>query len=623
MQRYCCLFLMILISSCMSYPEAIEDVLRQAGSNRKELEKVLKYYGKNPADSLKLRAAEFLIVNMPGKYSEYYDAPWNDASSVFLRWTSSSDKQLVLDTYQLGEPVIEDDITHITAEYLVNNIELAFKVWQEVPWGKHITFDVFCEEVLPYRVSTEPLENWREKVLASFADLYKSFRKDTAITAVEACSQVNDKLPRFRIDKDFPTMSFSQLMSTTRGVCDHQSAFAVFVMRGLGVPVTCDYTPLWPYSLVGHAWNSVRDSSDIHISFMGTEVNPGNANAISTAKVYRNKYANQQNIQTDAANIPPILDNMNYIVDVTSEYGNCFDVRVPVLNGHLNQTGHVFLSMLQEMNWHPVAWGAVDSDSILFLSVGANILYQPVYYYRGVQSPASYPFIVGNNGEYRFFHTDSLQTVTLTSIAPINHDLLQRMVGGKFEVANRSDFSDAKTIHTIETVPSACFHTVSVKHPFSYRYIRYVSPVDGFCNVSILEFYDENDEKLHGTAIGTPGAFQNGPMTYDKVFDGDVDTYFDALPGDSWTGLDFGEPRRISKIRYLPRTTGNIICEEQVYELFCWNGNEWHSMGKQTATTQILQYQAPVNALFFLKNVTKNRKHTMPFIIENGAQKWF
>ena len=210
------LFLIILVCSCTSYPEPIEDVLRQAGRNRKELEKVLDYYGKNPADSLKRYAAEFLIVNMPGKYSEYREGPWNDLATMYLRWTSSSDKQLVMDTYQLGKPIRKDDVTHITAEYLINNIDLAFKVWQEQPWGKTIPFDVFCEEILPYRLHTEPLENWREKVLASFADLYNSFKQDTVITTVEACSKVNDLLPRFRMDKDFPFMSFSQMMASTR-----------------------------------------------------------------------------------------------------------------------------------------------------------------------------------------------------------------------------------------------------------------------------------------------------------------------------------------------------------------------------------------------------------------------
>jgi hypothetical protein len=62
---------------------------------------------------------------------------------------------------------------------------------------------------LPYRLDAEPLENWREKALASFADLNRSFREDTTLTAATACGKVNELLPRFRIDKDFPPVNYS------------------------------------------------------------------------------------------------------------------------------------------------------------------------------------------------------------------------------------------------------------------------------------------------------------------------------------------------------------------------------------------------------------------------------
>jgi len=57
---------------------------------------------------------------MPGKYSVYYDAAWNDVATVMLRWTSSSNKQLVTDTYKLGEQIVEDDLTHVKGDFLIN-----------------------------------------------------------------------------------------------------------------------------------------------------------------------------------------------------------------------------------------------------------------------------------------------------------------------------------------------------------------------------------------------------------------------------------------------------------------------------------------------------------------------
>ena len=47
----------------------LERALRAAGNNRPELEKVLAHYAAQPEDSLKWRAACFLIENMPGHYT--------------------------------------------------------------------------------------------------------------------------------------------------------------------------------------------------------------------------------------------------------------------------------------------------------------------------------------------------------------------------------------------------------------------------------------------------------------------------------------------------------------------------------------------------------------------------
>ena len=112
-------------------------------------------------------------------------------------------------------------------------------------------------------------------------------------------------------------------------------------------------------------------------------------------------------------------------------------------------------------------------------------------------------------------------------------------------------------------------------------------------------------------------------MTRDKVFDGDPVTYFDAPSEDSWAGLDLGTPQTLTKIRYLPRNDGNSIYESHIYELFYWNGKDWQSLGKKTADDHVLQYDAPANALYILKNITSDKIHRLPFIMENGEQKWF
>jgi hypothetical protein len=611
------------------YSPEINAVLFMAGDNRSELEKVLKHYSKNPADSMKLRAAEFLIINMPGKYSKYYDAPWNDVATVLLRWTSSSDKQRVLNTYSLGEPTVHDDVKYITAEYLINNIDLAFEVWQKRPWGKHISFDVFCETILPYRIDSEPLENWREKALASFADL-EDFLNKPATSAVEACRRINDLLPRFRMDKDFPPMNFTQLMASARGTCDNLAAMAVFSMRALGIPVTFELTPKWVDLSTGHSWNAVLDSAGNSISFMGADTNPYDphqGNTYLKSKVYRRTFAIQQNITTEDKNIPPLLHNCNSIKDVSAEYSECTDTVSVHLKYHPEtQTEYVYLATEYKYKMYPVAWAKINAPTVEFSSLGRGVLYFPVYYANNVHTPASDPFWLDAAGNTLVLSPDSPDTLaTFTRIIQEDQHsqlVVSRMLHGVFEGANKPDFSDAKTLYTVNDIPQIRYNEAILKTSASYRYVRYKSPENGFCNVAEIEFYNPEGEKLNGTHIGTSGAWENSKTTGEKAFDNSIRTYYDARENNgAWTGLDFNERKQIRKIRYFPRMDNIYIYEGHEYELFYYTKNGWTSFGKQTATGNTLQYNIPSQALMYLYNVTIKKTGKI-FFFESGKIHW-
>lgn len=598
----------------------LEEVFKLAGKNKNELEQVINHYKGDPADSLKLKAAKFLILNMPGKYTESYDAPWEDVATVNMRWSSSSDKSKVLETYHIGNPIRKEDINHITAEYLISNIELAFQVWNDKPWGKYISFETFCEEILPYRIGTEPLENWREKVLASFADINNSLREDSSMTAVEACSLVNDILPRFRLDKDFSNMSFTQLMATTRGMCDSQAALTVFVMRGLGIPVTIDFTPQWKSLPTGHSWNSVCDSAGQHISFMGTETNPYGShqgNTFQKAKAYRKTYKNQNTVDTDKIHTPPLFhDN---IIDISSEHNNMTSVTIPIKYRPIIQTGYAFLTSFYNFEWRLTGHAKFNSDSIYFRDIGKDILYLPVYYTNESQIPAGDPFYVDNDGKTHFLTSVSPDTTMLfNSITPENDMPLNwRMVNGVFESSQNSDFSDTRNIHTILTAPKL-YNKVTLKQPHTCRYIRYRAPI-GNCNVSEIAFYDTSGDELQGTHIGSVGSYRDLGDTGDKAFDGDIITFFDAInANNSWTGLDFGEQKEIATIYYSPRLSGIGIYENNEYELFCWTNNGWKSIEKKNAIEQTIEFNAPRRALLYLNNNTLKRKGKIFFIREDN-----
>ena len=163
----------IVMIQCSGPVSRLERALQAAGSNRHELEQVLYRYSSDPADSLKYRAAVFLIENMPGhsyyegeqldRYLEYYPvlrtmmqagkAPQAAADSITCKYGIFDQSKLKL-LY---------DVATVDSAYLCNNIEWAFKVWHEQPWGKNIPFEDFCEYLLPYRVGNETLPEWRDK----------------------------------------------------------------------------------------------------------------------------------------------------------------------------------------------------------------------------------------------------------------------------------------------------------------------------------------------------------------------------------------------------------------------------------------------------------------------------
>ena len=613
MKKY---FLLLLIPCfCFScgiyYPQEIERALQQAGRNRRELEKVLKRYCNNPSDSLKYKAAEFLIANMPGKYSEYYDAPWNDVATVYLRWTSAADRQRVLETYKLGAPVRREDVKCITADYLISNIELAFEAWHDKPWGKYVSFETFCEEILPYRVSTEPLENWREKVLASFDDINKELKEDATMTAVGACAKVNRRLPQFRLDRDFPPMCFSQLMASTRGVCDGETALAAFVMRALGIPVTVDFSPLWADDPIGHGWNSVCDSAGNHISFMGTETNPYEPHIGTTklkSKAYRRTFARNRIItNTPGKDIPPLFHgNMK---DISAEHSECVDVTIPVVYQPEAPTQYAYLAMLHSFKWSIAAYGYTDGVSIRFPAVGKNVIYLPVYYIDGSLRPAGNPFLLDSSGKPVSFSANAPNSLITFSLAPESDKYyFPRMVDGVFEGAGKPDFSDAEVIHTVKKTPDL-YNSVKLPGAHTYRYVRYKSPEYGSCNVSEIELLGAHGQKLAGSHIGTAGSFGNLGQTGDKAFDGDMATFYDAAESSgAWTGLDLGIQQRIAEIRFAPRTAGNAIYGGHEYELFCWDKDSWRSLGKQTAVGTTVKFQAPPKALFHIVNLTAQDK---------------
>lgn len=156
--------------SCQTRNEALETALQLAGENRSELEKVLDHYSLNPADSLKLQAAEFLIANMPGHYTlqgdliNAYRAKIDaDTMGCYLLRKSLDISFCEIDWLRKSS-YHEEDVEHIKADFLIRHIDLSFEKLHQYSWLKDIPFDIFLEYILPYRFANERLDLWRDSL---------------------------------------------------------------------------------------------------------------------------------------------------------------------------------------------------------------------------------------------------------------------------------------------------------------------------------------------------------------------------------------------------------------------------------------------------------------------------
>jgi hypothetical protein len=521
------------------------------------------------------------------------------------------------------------------ASYLINNIERSFEVWTSMPWGKDIPFNVFCEEILPYRLGSETLENWRDLVLEQYKPLYDSLRMGD-MDVESACIRIFEVMglewdSMNKLSGLLPYMNYSMINRIRTGNCTEKVKYGIYTMRAMGIPVAWDYTPQWPFRSMGHSWASIRDKEGKYTPFIPTESKPGEPHKADhkMAKAFRYTFGiNPQSLAylTKVENIPPVFRDLR-MRDVSSLTFSSADISFSLDMLFNIKQDYFFLAVFDNQRWIPIHWSK-RRDSVVFSDMGKDIVYLPVNYENQSIYPCGTPFLFTRDGEIQWLKADTThrQTLKLIRKHPFLANWHVKMAGGQFQGANRPDFADAVTLHTINNDPDFYYQEVIIKDSGAYRYCRYFSPIGSNGHIAEIEFYaGKGSRRINGKVIGTPGSY-NGRVehTIHSVFDGDVLTFFFApQPDNAWVGMDFGKKEMLAKIRYLPRNDDNIIVPGQLYELFYWEDNGWVSQGQQTAADYVLYYDyAPANALFLLRNLTKGKEERI-FTYENGEQIWW
>jgi len=425
------IFVLLTISlSMLIFPNNYQKLIKR----NNEIKKTIDYFIKQ-GNREKLKALEFLLNNIESKgYTIFkiFDKKKNTVKFNVLDYPDYNSMVKAWEKLEKKIGKIENkradfipDIEIIKSDFLIKNIELAFKAWKTKAWSKNYNFKEFCEYILPYRGSNESLSNWREYFFEKYKYLSNEYKNCTDPVKITILIN-NDIKSWFKFDARFyrhPTdQNFNEMMKTKMGRCEDMTNLAIYALRANGVAVVSDFTPYWAISGNNHAWNAVIDKNKKVIPFMGGLYNPGKyAITNRVAKVYRklaSVNADSLGFKYNKQLIPNRYLTSKNISDVTEFYTSVSNVSFDITS----ENKLAFLSVFNGGKWQAINPGIIKNKKVVFYKNGNNdLVYLPAIYKNKKLTAFDYPFILKKDGKKKVLKPESsFYSIKISSITKKN-----------------------------------------------------------------------------------------------------------------------------------------------------------------------------------------------------------
>lgn len=598
-----------------------ETALEYSGENRAELEAVVEHYSQREEDSLQLRAARFLIENMPGHYAP--DAP------VIRRFEAHMDSLYPRMSNVLKKPVYNlpvrllndrrgwtpvEDVHVMTKDYLVKYVDNAVRMWKECPWMRLFSFDDFCEYVLPYRVANEPIleedSTWYtwQTVVRRFGEYDYEPRTMMEYKALQLdlLGHEQDDAYLKRLYIHLPGRDYYELD------CLDRCYYEVSRLRSIGIPCAIDFVPGWPYRNGRHYWRMLLEPyywNENHSDALKSEV----------GKIYRMTYShNPIPVPTGGESVPTLFRTPFYR-DVTREYVKVSEVEVDAGEADAR---YAYLCLFNDLEWKPVAWTEIAGGTARFKDMGRNVVYLPVFFEGNRMKNIGYPFLLDMQGRVREFvpDEDARTTLDFTRKYPVDENKIiwaEDLKGVQMEASNDPDFKTVDTLYVFARTNTALnYQTIKLEKPATYRYWR-LFEYNKFLSIAEWELWGKDAEKYVPRRVL---AYKEDDVTARKAFDGDVLSHtFSPY----WFGVDMGRPVTVDSMRILTRTDDNGITPGHRYELYYYARDGWTLAGSKEAAGDSISFEAvPEGALYWLRDLTAGREERI-FTFEHGRIRYW
>jgi hypothetical protein len=625
--------LAVVISSCnwfSNYPTSVRSALDLAGENRGELLEVIHHYSENPGDSLKLEAAYFLIGNMPGhefqvesdifepaldsaaKYSEIFDG------MEYFRDEVHSIRREHPREFDNDSAVV--DLEHVTADFLIENINLAFEAYRRIPQEHRSSYDLFLKYVLPYRVSDEPLEfDNRKRQYQNYQWVYDEFEAGRPTHEVIQAVLDSVELGLMFLETGYPGRFTARQVETTRfGICADLVNYTANLFRAIGIPTSNDLTPHWGNRhTLGHNWLAFPSEDSMLAMGMPDENRLDRLYKYeSMPKAYRHTYADHDEVYP-------------FVADVTEQYKESNRIRI-VNRWNKDPAGQpVYLAVIdRRRGWLPLDKAEESAgDRFTFEDIAPHVVFLAGFYDEtNTLQPLNYPFTVDDDNTVNYFDLGSEATIDsailkrkyppyfvswweakLLSIEAVN--------GLKIQASNNESFQPHRDLLTISDFNTTQIKNIPLAYEGEYRYYRIIRP-DTTTWVWLAKLRFNADQPYRQVqARNLEGSFEMAKLQDE-----------DPLSYNGGRGVEvrysFPEPVKVNSIDIQPRNDDNHIRIGDIYELMYWD-KEWRSLGQKVADDTTLVYRnVPANALFWLRNHTRGKEEHVFTITAEGKQWW-
>jgi hypothetical protein len=156
----------------------------------------------------------------------------------------------------------ERDLKTLSSDYLIENVNYAYKARSESDWAKSVPKEIFFNDVLPYASINERRDRWRKDFHVRFSPLVKG-----AKTLEEAAQVLNKEIwkiinVRYHARKrPKPDQSPYESIDAGFASCTGLSVLLIDACRSVGVPSRFVGTPMWANKRGNHSWVEVWDGN--------------------------------------------------------------------------------------------------------------------------------------------------------------------------------------------------------------------------------------------------------------------------------------------------------------------------------------------------------------------------